>query len=62
MSTSIKVVESQSGDWTVVQINGDIDFEGHSVPVQYWIDLMRSYGFNIKRETVTDDQMLEGDY
>jgi hypothetical protein len=46
MSMSIKTVATKDGDWIAVLINGQVDYEGHSIPDRYWIELLKSFGFN----------------
>ena len=62
MSLSIKHITSDSGDWHVVLINGSVDYEGHSIPPHYWVDLLKSFGFNVESRQITDKQMEEGNY
>lgn len=62
MSLDIKVVTSSDGDWVVVLINGSVDYEGHSIPDSYWIDLLSSFGFRITSYEISKDAMVNGDY
>ena len=63
MSLSIRVVSTKDGDWTAVLVNGSVDYEGHSIPDFYWINLLKSFGFDAKQlPEITTEQMQEGEY
>ena len=32
MSNEVEVVTSESGDWVIIKLNGEIIEEGHSIP------------------------------
>lgn len=62
MSLSIDVVHSESGDWSVVLVNGQVDYAGHSIPTFYWVNLFNSFGFNIKEREISDENMQESKF
>jgi hypothetical protein len=63
MSMSIKTVATKDGDWIAVLINGQVDYEGHSIPDRYWIELLKSFGFNAEvLPDISTEDMTEGNY
>lgn len=62
MSMCIRVVNSQDGDWTVVLVDGEVEYSGHTVPTDFWIHFLNSFGFSIKQTTISNERMLKEDY
>jgi hypothetical protein len=62
VSLSIRVVSCDEG-YTVVLVNGSVDWEGHgTVPEFYWVELLKGFGFDISQYTISNEAMEEGDY
>lgn len=60
----IELINSESGDWSVLKVNGDVYAEGHSISEDTWLDLLEEVNSNVSTatSTVTDEQMESGEY
>lgn len=60
----IELITCESGDWSALRINcgDDFNYEGHSIPDDVWIDLLKELGFEVERKWVSDEEMEEGNY
>lgn len=62
MNNIVEVVTSESGDWTVIKLNGKVYEEGHSIPVHRWLDLIKKFGNEVSSIEISDEDMEEGNY
>lgn len=60
--SEILLVECESGDWAGLYVNGKLDYEGHEVSMDNWMDVIKEHKFfkAIDRITVTDKYMEAG--
>lgn len=56
---SIEIIGCDSGDWTVVILNGDVYYSGHNIPISVWCNLIRNVGVTVLNKTISDDEMEE---
>ena len=55
---NIEVIQCESGDWIVLKVNGEIEYEGHSIPVFVWLNLLNEHAnFNVRIRTITNKEM-----
>lgn len=61
---TIELITCQSGDWEVLRINGEDDFEqeGHSISNTDWIRLLNYLGYEVKIRCISDEDMENEDY
>lgn len=58
MEKSIKLTTCESGDWEILEINGERWASGHSITVHEWLDLLREhFGCAVERVCVSDEEM-----
>lgn len=60
----IELITSESGDWAVLRLNGDIYADGHSISDDTWLDLIEEVGNNVTtgKKEVSDEDMEWGRY
>lgn len=52
----IKIV-SRNGDWEEVYINDELVYEGHSIGVCHWVDILRKLGIEAYHEEIDEDDL-----
>lgn len=58
----VDIIDCDSGDWTVIKVDGEILSEGHSISVWDVCDLIERLGHTVKRTNISDSDMEEGNY
>lgn len=58
----VKVTMNESNDWVMVEYNGEIIHQGHSISNIDFCCILREIGINVKERVVSDEAMEEGDY
>jgi hypothetical protein len=60
----IQLITCESGDWEVLRINlgEDFSFEGHSIPNEVWIRLIKKLGYVVETIDVSDEDMEYRNY
>lgn len=62
---TVEYITCPSGDWEVLQVDGELFYEGRSVPAEKWLELLgglyRKRAEIIQRE-VSDESMEYGIY
>lgn len=56
MSTVV-VVECEDGDWTEIYLDGAEVYQGHSVPDDIWIGLLKKAGYKVDERTVSAHEL-----
>jgi hypothetical protein len=54
---SVVVVESEDGDWTEIYLDGAEVHQGHDVPTEVWIGLLKKAGYMVDERTVTAHEL-----
>ena len=54
---NITLTTSESGDWSILSVNGKEFASGHSITKHDWIDLIRYLGCNIEYVMLSDSEM-----
>lgn len=54
---TVDVITNESGDWIVIQLNGELYEEGHSISVYSWLNLIHKLGNEVKIKEVSDEDM-----
>lgn len=62
MNQTIELITNESGDWSVLKINGKVYYEGHSIPDDIWLKVINQLGAEISSMEISDDDMEEGNY
>ena len=58
MQKFVKLTTCESGDWQILEINGQEFFSGHNIPSYNWLELLRKhFGCNIETECISDEEM-----
>lgn len=57
MSSTIRLISNESGDWEVLLLNGEVYEEGHDIPTHTWMNLIHGLGHEVSIEEVTDEEM-----
>lgn len=52
------------GDWEVLRMNlgEDFSYEGHSIPNEVWIRLIKKLGYKTETIEISNNKMENGDY
>lgn len=57
---SIEFIETKSGDWQVLLVDGAVYDHGHSFPNITWLNLLSELGCKVECKTISDAEMQEG--
>ena len=57
MNNEVEVITSESGDWGVIKLNGEIIEEGHSIPTIGWLSLLGKLGVKTSMKEISDEAM-----
>ena len=57
---NIKITTCDSGDWTIIEIDGKEVASGHSISTYDWVEIVEEYfGINVAEECISDEEMEE---
>ena len=57
---NIKITTCDSGDWTIIEIDGKEVASGHSIPTYDWMEILQEhFGVNVTEECISDEEMEE---
>lgn len=62
MDNEVEVITSESGDWTIIKLNGEIIEEGHSIPASGWINLLEMLDVKTSIKEISDEAMESGEF
>ena len=55
---NIKITTCDSGDWTIIEIDGKEVASGHSISTYDWVEIVEEYfGINVTEECISDEEM-----
>lgn len=54
---TVEVVTNESGDWIVLTIDGEVYHEGHSIPTDKWLMLLKNLGLEAIEKEISDEEM-----
>ena len=57
---NLKIIVSESHDWYVVISDGEIIYEGHSIPNHVWVDVLIDFGVSVIVKEISDEDMEDG--
>ena len=57
MGNTICSITNESGDWEVLLLNGEIYYEGHSIPTFIWLNLITELGHVVNTRELADEEM-----
>jgi hypothetical protein len=58
----VKVIMTEANDWVVIQFNGEIIHEGHSISNTDFCCILREIGVDVKEKLISDKAMEQGRY
>lgn len=58
----IEHITCEGGDYEVLKVNGEVWYEGNSIPSSEWLMLLRTKYACVTSLEITDEQMEQGDY
>lgn len=54
----VKITTCDSGDWTIVEIDGKEVASGHNILTYDWKEIIEEYfGINVTEECISDEEM-----
>lgn len=56
----VKVTMSESNDWVMVEYNGEIIHQGHSISNIDFCCILRELGIKVKEKVISNEDMEEG--
>ena len=57
---NIKITTCDSGDWTIVEIDGKEVASGHGISAYGWTEILQEhFGVNVTEECISDEEMEE---
>lgn len=62
LNNEVEVITSESGDWVVIKLNGEIIEEGHSIPSTGWLRLLDKLNVSTSRKEISDEAMENRDF
>jgi len=57
LNNEVEVINSESGDWVIVKLNGEIIKEGHSIPTKGWLSLLERLDVKTSIKEISDEAM-----
>ena len=57
MNNEVEVINSESGDWVIIKLNGEIIEEGHSIPANGWLRLLKRLDVKTSMKEISDEAM-----
>ena len=57
MNNEVEVITSESGDWVIIKLNGEIIEEGHSIPANGWLGLLERLDVKTSMKEISDESM-----
>ena len=57
MNNEVEVITSESGDWVIIKLNGEIIEEGHSIPTNGWLRLLKRLDVKTSIKEISDEAM-----
>ena len=57
MNNEVEVITSESGDWVIIKLNGEIIEEGHSIPAYGWLSLLERLDVKTSMKEISDEAM-----
>lgn len=57
MNNEVEVITSESGDWVIIKLNGEIVEEGHSIPTNGWLSLLERLDVKTSMKEISDEAM-----
>lgn len=56
---NVKVITNEEGDWCILEVDGEIVYEGHSIPNHVWLDLIADMDVHTSEEEISQEEMEE---
>jgi len=57
LNNKVEVINSESGDWVIIKLNGEIIEEGHSIPTNGWLRLLKRLDVKTSIKEISDEAM-----
>lgn len=62
MNNEVEVIISESGDWIVIKLNGEVIEEGHSISINGWLSLLGMLDVKTSKKEISDEAMENGEF
>ena len=62
MNNEVEAITSESGDWVIIKLNGEIIEEGHSIPVRDWLGILEKLNVKTSIKEISDEAMESGEF
>lgn len=62
MNNEVEVIISESGDWVVIKLNGEVIEEGHSISINGWLSLLGMLDVKTSKKEISDEAMENGEF
>lgn len=62
MNNEVEVIISESGDWIVIKLNGEVIEEGHSIPARGWLGVLEKLNVKTSMKEISDEAMESGEF
>lgn len=62
MNNEVEVIISESGDWVIIKLNGEVIEEGHSIPTNGWLNLLGRLDVKTRMKEISDEAMESGEF
>ena len=57
MNNEVEVITSESGDWVIIKLNGEIIEEGHNIPTSGWLGILEKLNVKTSMKEISDEAM-----
>ena len=57
---NLKIIVNESHDWHILISDGEIIYEGHSIPNHVWVDMLIDFGMSVIVREISDEDMEDG--
>ena len=62
MNNEVEVITSESGDWVIIKLNGEIIEEGHSISAREWLGVLEKLNVKTSMKEISDEAMESGEF
>lgn len=62
MIDHVEIIDSVSGDWSVVKVNSKEYYSGHSIPSFIWQEILEKFGVFTTVQEISSEDMEKGNY
>lgn len=56
----IELITNEGGDWEVLRLDAETQWENHSLSIWDWIELLETLGYKVEKREISDEDMESG--